>query len=346
MKQFLFVLFILMQAHAIARDVEVTREMCDQLVTEHTPDADVAYKPQDDSNFGPPADLGGAIVIKPPKTIKIPIKFDIAKYMGVPEKQTVQNHAVLNNNLTGLKSASDQLAAKEAAVRDNRSALQAANLTVAQELAKPVVDPVALENAFTRAALESQVALSTLSQNYQGVLQSSKSLNENYTLLQKQFNPYEKDPIIKEQNRTLRDGTQAALADNLNHINTNTLQAKSLTDDIQKTLDLFGQAPSDFRSGAQFTPDISLGDALFAAQKQAGQVNQIYDGLATTEQKSLNDLGTKVAALDNPSNAYVDYAELGNVEMREDGRLYFNGQPLFNEDEFAIKQACRKLKGS
>ena len=37
-------------------------------------------------------------------------------------------------------------------------------------------------------------------------------------------------------------------------------------------------------------------------------------------------------------------AFIGGIVRKPDGRLYFNGQPLFDNDEAIIKEACKNLK--
>jgi len=50
-----------------------------------------------------------------------------------------------------------------------------------------------------------------------------------------------------------------------------------------------------------------------------------------------------MGALGNPANSGLDYADLGSVVVHDDGRVYYIGQPLFDEDNTAIKEACKKL---
>jgi len=73
-------MFFLLVGDAMAKDLVVNQQICDQMVIDHTPDADVAYKPSED--MGPPADIGGTKQIQLPKEIKIPISVDTQKYMG------------------------------------------------------------------------------------------------------------------------------------------------------------------------------------------------------------------------------------------------------------------------
>lgn len=67
---------------AAAGNLTVNKEFCDQFVIEHTPDEDVNYKPDASGDIGPPADLGGPLTIKLPKTVTVPINIDAQRYMG------------------------------------------------------------------------------------------------------------------------------------------------------------------------------------------------------------------------------------------------------------------------
>ena len=53
---------------------------------------------------------------------------------------------------------------------------------------------------------------------------------------------------------------------------------------------------------------------------------------------ALNNVG-----ITNQKNVFVNEGELGSVEVHMDGRLYYNGQPLFDEHEAQIRKACENL---
>lgn len=82
MKQFYLAILCFCASDVFANDLVVTKKMCEQLVIDHTPDADVAYKPDQDLDMGPPADIGGTRQIKLPEEIRVPINVDLQKYMG------------------------------------------------------------------------------------------------------------------------------------------------------------------------------------------------------------------------------------------------------------------------
>jgi hypothetical protein len=56
------------------------------------------------------------------------------------------------------------------------------------------------------------------------------------------------------------------------------------------------------------------------------------------------DTSKYMGSLGNPPGSSLNAAEMGSVTFHDDGRIYYNGQPLFHEEEFAIKEACKKLK--
>jgi len=82
MKQFLFLISFWISGEVLAREIVITKEFCDFYVIEHVPDADVEYKPDSSDDIWPPADIGGALNVKMPKSIRIPIQIDTSKYMG------------------------------------------------------------------------------------------------------------------------------------------------------------------------------------------------------------------------------------------------------------------------
>lgn len=61
--------------------LKLTREECDELLIEHVPDADVAYREgvDVDGNFVEPADLAGSPKLDLPDIINIPIIADLGK---------------------------------------------------------------------------------------------------------------------------------------------------------------------------------------------------------------------------------------------------------------------------
>jgi hypothetical protein len=80
---YLLMLFLmLMSCRVWAEEIVVTKAFCDQYMIEHVPDDDVAYKPDANLDMGPPADIGGAITIKPPTDISIPLELNLNKYKG------------------------------------------------------------------------------------------------------------------------------------------------------------------------------------------------------------------------------------------------------------------------
>ncbi len=82
MKQFLFLILLFMASNALAKEIVVNKEFCDFYVIEHVPDADVEYKSDTSGDMGPPGDIGGALNVKMPKSISIPIQIDTSQYMG------------------------------------------------------------------------------------------------------------------------------------------------------------------------------------------------------------------------------------------------------------------------
>ena len=61
-------------------------------------------------------------------------------------------------------------------------------------------------------------------------------------------------------------------------------------------------------------------------------------------QKNLANITSQLEQLNMKSQSYLDYAEIGEFTFNlKDNRLYFNGQPLFDEDREQIKEMCRKL---
>jgi hypothetical protein len=72
----------------VAKTARISEADCAQL-TEHVPDASVAYQPGVDVNGDQvvSADLGGSMRIEPPKEITIPIYVDVATLTGTPSNR-------------------------------------------------------------------------------------------------------------------------------------------------------------------------------------------------------------------------------------------------------------------
>lgn len=332
-----WVVFFLISSQAICTVVQVSEDICSQLILEHEPDEDVAYKPDSDQNLGPPADIGGAIKISPPKTINIPIKLDVSKYMRVSDKQAAINQQLLNQSLQAMQSANTSLAQAGQTIGASQSNIQNANQVIGQELSTPIVNLPLLQNTFSQAAVDYQIALNSLQSLPQQIQQVTSQLGQNYTVLQKQFNPYETE-ATKAQNQAYKTQTQQALLNNANQLASSAQQVAGLSESIKTTMDLLEKSPDTFANKAEFAAQL---------QGLANQLNQTklaYDALSGRQQGQLADLNQKLSALNDNQNRYIQEAELGTVQVHQDGRIYFNGQPLFHEDEFALKQACRKLR--
>lgn len=330
----ILVLFFLAQ-NVFAQETLVDKAFCEQFVIDHKPDDDVEYKP--DLDMGPPADLNGSIKIIPPKNIKIPIRFDLSKYFGVSEKQTTQNQQQISANLQNLNQNGVDFDVNAANINTNLSNIQLANNALNNAVAQPIFNQNDAQNSLVNIVGQMQNSIDALDQTSSQLLNSSDALIQNYGVLKKQFNPYEKDPVIKSENRTLKEQTQNALDGHLDNLKRSADQVASLQNQFNQTKEAFDKAPLTFQNTSGFS------EQLAGLNDQLSSLQQSYDAVVTPGSNHLTALKQKMKALDNPKNNFLDYAELGYVEMKEDGRIYFNDQPLFNEDNFALIQACKEL---
>lgn len=326
-----FFLFFLMTGAIWAAEIKVSDSICDQILLDHLPDADVAYAPEEDEI---PADIGGAIKITPPKVFQIPVKLDIRKYLRAPEKQTAENKEKLNQSVASIENNLNQLTQDTQLIQTNQASILNANEAIEQGLQAPVINLPVIENHFSQAAADYQVALNNLQQIAPRLESVSSGLAENYTLLKKQFNPYETDEN-KQVNQGLQNNSQTHVESGLNQLTTSRLQTEALADNLNKTIELLEASPNTFTNKPVFE------EQLQTLKNQLQQTQALYANMTAQEQKKLTELKQKISQLNQDQNTFVEEAELGTIEVHEDGRLYFNDQPLFREDEFALKKACQ-----
>jgi hypothetical protein len=78
--------------------LKLTRAECDELLIDHVPDADVAYKEgvDVDGNFVEPADLAGSPKFDLPEVIEIPLEAELKAPSDTPDSQVAETNRILS----------------------------------------------------------------------------------------------------------------------------------------------------------------------------------------------------------------------------------------------------------
>lgn len=336
--------------------IKITPDLCAELLVNHTPSADTTYKAgvDVDGEAVVPADFDGGIKIEIPKTMTIPIRFDLARFLGVPVDETIANHKELIKNIetlthdnqsldasstgieTGLKSIGD-------ATKDIRTILSAKNPTP-QQITQ--LKQLVSQNAGTFGSILSEIA------KHPEQLNSISGLaSENASILDKQFNAYERDPIILDRNRNFKDQSIAQSESTLENINRTISEFEVIKNSFNENKELLMNSSKilaqDYKTLSKsfdvLADTIDKTDHTFVLQsltKDSTATDESGQNLTLGE--DLTDVKNNLEALNENKNRYVDNLEVGVVEY-VDGKLFFNNQPLFDEQHAKIVDACKKL---
>jgi chromosome segregation ATPase len=336
--------------------IKITPDLCAELLVSHTPSADTTYKPgvDVDGEAVVPADFDGGIKVEIPKTMTIPIRFDLARFLGVPVDETVANHKELIKNIdtltqenqaldtsstgieTGLKSIGD-------ATKDIRTILSTKNPTP-QQITQ--LKQLVSQNAGTFGAL-----LTEISKHPEQLNTISGLVSENASILDKQFNAYERDPNILDRNRGFKDQSITQSESTLENINRTISEFEALKNSFNENKELLMNSSKvlaqDYKNLSQsfdtLADTIDKTDDAFVLQsltKDSTATDEAGQNLTLGE--DLTDVKNNLEVLSENKHRYGDYLEVGVVEY-VDGKLYFNNQPLFNEQQAKIADACKKL---
>lgn len=334
--------------------IKITSDLCAELLVEHTPSVDTQY--QDgvdvDGEVVVPADFGGGLKIDIPKTMTIPIQFDLARFLGVKPDVTVANQKELTNSLNQLAQDNAALQNATATISTSLATVSSTTKTIRDLLGQKNLSPQQVAN-LNQAITQNAQALKDIStqldaqpDQLSGV---STLLTENASILDSQFNAYERDPLVLANNRTFKDQsilqTEASL-DNLTQTLSNFDQLKSSLSENKELLMQSSKVLSkqDYTSHSQNYETLTTGvDTLQNKFELQSLINEpVTDGEKLTLGDQLNDVQKNLTALNENKNRYVNNMEIGEVEYIN-GKLYFNNQPLFDEQHAKIVDACKKL---
>ncbi|MGN6669924.1 MAG: hypothetical protein ACTHJ4_00075, partial [Candidatus Nucleicultricaceae bacterium] len=320
--------------------IKITSDLCADLLVEHTPSVDTQYQAgvDVDGEVVVPADFGGGLKIDIPKTMTIPIQFDLARFLGVPPDVTVANHKELTSSL-------DQL------TQDN-TALQNTTTTISNDLAAVTATTKAIRTLLSQKNLTPQQitqlnqAISQNAQALKGITNQldaqpdqlsgvSTLLTENASILDSQFNAYEKDPLILEKNRVFKDQSIAQTEASLENLSQTLGNFDQLKNSLNENKELLMQSSNvlshqDYKNLSQNFETLSGGlDTLQNKFELQSLINEpttdgTGDKLTLTDQ--LNDVQKNLTGLNESKNRYVNNMEIGEVEY-VNGKLYFNNQP-------------------
>ncbi len=330
-------------------ELTLKKSDCLRLIQEDL-SSDATYKPGVDVKGRPvaPADLEGSLKVQVPEVIRIPIRFDLKKYFRVPQEVTRKNHQELEKILQERSATDDVLRTEIGDISDRN--LDALNrLTqITTEAEKPLPDTQKIDTLFDESLTKLKDGLTILSEQPSRLSSDQKKLTQSLSILKKQFNPYEEDPLILEKNHTLRDATSQSTLSAQSNITVSAAALDRTRAVYQDTKTLFEKTLHERGSQA---------DALKSKFQEVGtllqHVRQAFSNhqIETSEvdrtsslQKNLANLTSQLENLNMKAQSYLDDAEIGEVTFSlKDNRLYFNGQPLFDEDRAKIKDMCRKL---
>lgn len=333
-----------------AQTLTLKREDCLRFLQEDT-SSDVTYKPGVDVRNRPvaSADLDGGIKIPLPEVISIPIRFDLKKYFRIPQEVTRKTHQEIEKILQELSASDQSLQTDFKSVHNKNASALNNNAQITEEAALPNPDAGRIETFFEENLQNLRETLTILGSHPTTLASDRQKLEQTLQLLHKQFNPYEEDSLILDKNHALRETSQQSTAsaqsnttvsaEALGHTAQVYQQTKSLFD---RTLHERGEKEDDLKVKIE-----EVGTLLQQVQqtydhkKIASSASQAGEG---SLQEGLSSIHSQFGQLKKPSQSYVDDAEVGRVTFHlKDHRLYFNGQPLFDEDRQKIKETCRKI---
>lgn len=335
--------------------LKITSELCAELLISHTPSADTLYKAGVDVDGEPvvPADFDGGIKIEVPKSMTIPIRLDLARFLGVPPDETVANHKELLKSLQDLDEKNSDLQASANSIEASFSMISQKTKEIRDLLGEKNLTPQQLNDLKQRISDNAgslDGVLASLSKQPEHLNVISSLLTENASILDKQFNAYEKDPNILEKNRIFKDQSISrgeASVENLTRTLDDFDKTKAFLNEnkelLMKSSRVLG---NDYKTLAKtyeiLSDNIDSVERTFVLESlvKDPSLNDSEQNLTLGEQ--LNDVNASLSGLNERKNRYLDYMEVGEVEY-VDGKLYFNNQPLFNEQQEKIVDACKKL---
>ncbi|MGB0935405.1 MAG: hypothetical protein ACPGXY_04990 [Alphaproteobacteria bacterium] len=334
MKHFLTPIIIIAAVHCasaidINQSVQISRELCDRIMVDHIPDGSVAYQP--DTGVVP-ADLGGSIQITPPTQIRIPVQIDLERYLAISRRDTTKNHHQLSATQGALDHNNTNLNTFNRTLEKAVTTIRQENDKIAEKVKHSGTSASTIHQSINAVNEKATQAISTLNNMVPVLNRSENSYKDSLKRLEKQFTPYERDPIVIDRNETFRKSHLQRLSAQSSELNKTSTQISALKSELQRHAALRHDSPH------------KITDTL-----PHGQVESFETSVSTAEQSFTAFSGTtadfqkKFDTLNLKKTSFVEDAFLGNIEAHLDGRLYYNGQPLFQQDQWQIKEACRRV---
>lgn len=343
---FMFMGYASVLSSSLKQEIRLTKDQCNALMIDAWPDEGVIYQANvdGDGNTVESADIGGGMTIEIPKTIEVPIQLDVGKYIAPSVQKTSADLSVLAKRQQVLQAGTQNLGESLSSVKTQVEKTQDALKTISNSLNIPTLtgnQQIETMNSFSQSmdALKQQITLlNNMPEHIQSVvdtaIQQKDLLKENFTATQN--NPFVQDNIVNLQ----QNGIQFVGA-----AQNSLLQTQSALNVIQNTLKEVSTLVKD--KGSKFDGDTlkSIKATLEGVEKNAQQAQEKITKVAPVQNQKITALTEDLSKLgvQPDQNVFTNKSELGKVIFHQDGRIYYNGQPLFSEDHFKIKQACQKI---
>lgn len=323
--------------------VTLSRDLCLQLITETPSGADVAYTPGVDASGESvaPADLGGGFQIKVPDKITLPIEVDVRRYLKAPSQETAAKQAQLDQLRTDLAKESSSLQKSQDAVATQLTTLASGNGALTTQITEDPTDaeiPGGIEQALNLVTKMAE----TLKAQPETIKMSTSLLENSTRTLRETVSEYDYNPNVIQRNNAFQQDTLKGAGELSNNLGQGQSDLISLSQELS-TLSQSLQTVSEDLDGNTLT---TLTEKLTAAETSlaAAQESFLSDNFIAKTLDSLTQTSKTLAELgvSNQKTTFVGKASVGSVEVHMDGRAFFNGQPLFSEEQAALKKACRQ----
>jgi len=328
----------------------ISREICDRLVIAHSPDSSVAYQSGVDVNGNAvvAADLTSGIKIDLPKTVRIPIRINLNRYFRLPIAQRVANQKTLSNQLHQAQKNTVNIASALETATTNQTQIQNNLTSLSEQLQNPGLSTSAMTTAIQQNLALIENSIANVASTAPLLSDNVAKIHQNQQTLSKHFTPFEENSQFIQKDLASREQMETVVHTNQQQVGSTSATLKDLATGLAQQKELLLSKPS--ATGDNFDTLKSQVDKLegFLNQALVDFKKANAAGVSITEKETLSDqltvLKSRLNNLLRPQHTYVDYAQVGEVEMHLDGRLYFNGQPLYDEDIEKIKRQCQKYK--
>tara|TARA_A100000171_G_C2127803_1_gene144684 strand:- start:927 stop:2000 length:1074 start_codon:yes stop_codon:yes gene_type:complete len=334
-------LFSLFPGIVSSKQIILTKEQCLQLVNETITHADVTYQPGIDTQGRPvpSADLGGGIKIKTPEMVTLPVEIDIRRYLKPQDTTTFQNHETLNQIQNRIDQEKSKVVAEEKNIQNTLLQLKEGNEELKRRTSENPADPEiseGLESLF-RAITDTT---SRLEKQTHSLIETAPLLQKSTSVLEKTFSEFENNPSVLQRNNEFYNKTLKSSNTATNSI----LQSRENVTVLSNHLTQAASTLATVDNALSEETKIALSSQLTSTTKALDKIKSSMTSLVPTD-TTLKDINKSLAKLGITSqkNVFVEKASLGTVTIHMDGRAYFNGQPLFDKEQQALKKACQRI---